>query len=102
MSARGRDRGDALPRVLPFDSRRRIAAVLERCTRTERAMLALLLYERLSTGETADALGVPAGEVERVYGGLMRRLDGALESGALPRTRRARPKDEDVELRKAS
>jgi len=100
VSARRRVNADA-PRVLPFDSRQRIAAALERCSRTERQLLALMLYERLSAPEAADVLGLRAREVERVYDGLLRELDGALD-GAAPRARRPRLPDHDLPMRKAS
>lgn len=90
------------PRVLPFDGRQRIATALERCTRSERQLLALMLYERLSAPEAAGVLGLPAGEIERVYAGLLRELDGALSSAAAPRARRPRLEDDDVPARKAS
>lgn len=102
MNARRRPTASALPRVLPFDSRRRIAAALERCTRHERQLLALMLYERLSAPEAADVLGLPAGEVERVFDGLMRELDGALAGAPERRTRRPRLVDQDTPMRKAS
>lgn len=104
MSRRRAASSDAMPRVLPFDSRRRIAAALERCTRSERAVLSLMLYERLSTIETADVLGLSAREVEKVYGGLLRELDGAIADGAPRVSRRARLEDDDTDsgLRKAS
>jgi DNA-directed RNA polymerase specialized sigma24 family protein len=90
------------PRVLPFDSRRRIAAALERCTRSERQLLALMLCERLSAPEAAGVLGLPAREVERVFAGLLRDLDVALSNGAARRSRRPRLEDADLPLRKAS
>jgi DNA-directed RNA polymerase specialized sigma24 family protein len=93
--------GRALPRIVPFDSRERIARALFHCTRPERAVLALLLIERLTPVEAADALGITAGEVERVYHDLMRDLDQTLETGAR-KSRRPRLGDDPVELRKAS
>lgn len=98
----GRRAAGRVPRIVPFDSRQRIAAALERCSRSERQLLALLLCERLSAPEAANVLGLPAGEVERVYAGLLRELGGALEHGAAPRARRPRLADDDVPMRKAS
>lgn len=103
MSARlRRAAASALPRVLPFDSRQRIAAALERCTRSERQLLALLLYERLSAPEAADVLGLSAREVQRVYAGLLRELDGALSGGSVRGGRRSRLADATAGMRKAS
>lgn len=100
MKAR-RDRSRVLPRVLPFDSRERVARALARCSARERALLALLLCEKLTANEAADALGMQPHEVERVYGGLMREMDGALEPAGR-RTRRTRLADDPTEYRKAS
>lgn len=100
MSRRPPDR--RAPRVLPFDGRRRIAAALERCTRSERQLLALLLCERLSAHEAAGVLGLGRRDVERVFTGLLRELDGALSNGVASRARRPRLEDVDVPVRKAS
>jgi DNA-directed RNA polymerase specialized sigma24 family protein len=88
--------------VLPFDSRQRIAAALEGCTRGERQLLALMLYERLSAPEAADVLGLSAREVQRVYAGLLRELDGALSSGSVRSGRRPRLAADVAGLKKAS
>jgi DNA-directed RNA polymerase specialized sigma24 family protein len=101
MSVR-RKAAPAVPRVLPFDSRRRISQVLERCTPAERRLLALMLCERLSTPEAADVLGLSAREVERAFAGLMRELGGALSARAPRPGRRPRLGEPGAELRKAS
>lgn len=91
-----------LPRILPFDGRRRIAAVLEGCSRQERLVLALLLLERLTPPEAADALGVSARRLEKIYGGLMREFDASLADGSPRRQRRRRSTGAPALLRKAS
>jgi DNA-directed RNA polymerase specialized sigma24 family protein len=74
----------------PSRSRLRIAAALQRCTSEERAVLALLLFERLTPPEAADALGVPEKRVERIYSSLIRDLLGAASDGPLRRSNRRR------------
>jgi DNA-directed RNA polymerase specialized sigma24 family protein len=103
MSARrGSDRPvNGLPRIVPFDSRERIARALAGCSAQERALLALMLYEKLTANEAADALGMQPADVERVYSGLMQELDGALASSST-RARRPRLGDDPLEFRKAS
>jgi DNA-directed RNA polymerase specialized sigma24 family protein len=103
LSARlRRAAGSSLPRVLPFDSRRRIAAALERCTRNERQLLALMLCERLSAPEAADVLGLSAREVQRAYAGLLRELDVALSGDSARAGRRPRLAAAEAGWRKAS
>ena len=91
-----------LSNVTPLDGRRRIAAALKRCTPEERVVLALLLFERLTPPEAADALGVSARQLERVYSQVLRDLDGVLQRQPTRRSRRARPTPAPITLRKAS
>src|SRR6185503_19635435 len=58
-----------------LDARRRAAtrrdrlnAALARCSRRDRVVLALMLLERLSASEAADALGISVTRLRRVYG----------------------------------
>jgi DNA-directed RNA polymerase specialized sigma24 family protein len=67
----------AVPSI-PAAMRERITAALARRATRERLMLALLLYERLTPGETAGALGLSVAEVCRVYDALLAELRRAL------------------------
>lgn len=69
-------------------SRERIAAALHRCTSEERAVLALLLFERLSPPEAADALGVSEQQVQRIYDSLIHDLRGVERDGTFRRSSR--------------
>jgi DNA-directed RNA polymerase specialized sigma24 family protein len=90
-----------LASVTPIDGRRRIAAALRQCTPEERVVLALLLFERLTPPEAADALGVSPRQLERVYNQVLRDLDGAMQTPPR-RSRRPRPPLSPITLRKAS
>ena len=85
----------------PSASRARIAAALQRCTSEERAVLALMLFERLSAPEAADALGVSEKQVESMYSALIRDLRGAEQSGTFRRSTRRRS-NTDAPTRKAA
>jgi DNA-directed RNA polymerase specialized sigma24 family protein len=93
-------RGTGAPASDRAGSRTRIASALERCTERERLVLALLLYERLTPPEAADALGVTAGQVRRMYDALLRDLRGAIRSATLRRSRR--PRETRETLKRAS
>jgi DNA-directed RNA polymerase specialized sigma24 family protein len=71
------------------ESRRRVAAALARSTVRERLVLALLLYERLTPGEVASALGCPVAEVERTYRLLLASLRVAMRRPVSGRPSRA-------------
>jgi len=77
-NASDRRSASATVACIPAAMRERIAAALARRATRERLMLALLLYERLSPGETAGALGLSVAEVCRVYDTLMAELRRAL------------------------
>jgi DNA-directed RNA polymerase specialized sigma24 family protein len=59
--------------------RERVRVALERCAEHERAVLALMLFERLTPAEAANALGVQVSELLRAYDSLMRDLRRALK-----------------------
>lgn len=61
----------AVPR---HDRRAAVARALSGCAASERVLLALLLFERLTPAEAATVLGVPAGRVERAYASLLAQL----------------------------
>jgi len=84
----------------PGTSRARIAAALACCSDTERAIVALLLEERLSPRETALALGLTESRVHRVRATLLDELRRVL-SGR-PFRRVARSGDNAIGLRRAS
>jgi len=62
--------------------RGRIAVWLDRYAAPERLMLALLLYERMSLREVANALGLSVGEVDRTYRVLLADLERAVRAPA--------------------
>jgi DNA-directed RNA polymerase specialized sigma24 family protein len=72
----------AVPR---HDRRAAVARVLSGCAASERVLLALLLFERLTPAEAASVLGVPAGRIERAYVSLLTQLRQSLRGRALPR-----------------
>jgi len=49
------------------DARTRVADALGSCTLREQLVLVLLLYERLTPAEVAEALGLTVRQVERSY-----------------------------------
>jgi DNA-directed RNA polymerase specialized sigma24 family protein len=74
--------------------RARVASTLERSTERQRLVLALLLVERMSAAEAADALGITVPRLERAYrdvlGGLRRvGRGGGSQTGVGGRSRRA-------------
>jgi DNA-directed RNA polymerase specialized sigma24 family protein len=93
-------------RPAPAAERRRlIRGALAGCPLRQRLVLALLLYERLSPAEAADALGCPEREVLRAYRALLAELRGVMRSNApgRPSRRVARvARDRDARLRRAS
>ena len=95
------DRRAATPAApTPTDeARRRVARALSRCAASERVLLALLLFERLTVAEAAEALSVPLAHVEARFEALLAEL-GAAARGATFRNRRAAPVA--VRLRRAS
>lgn len=65
----------AVPR---HDRRAAVARALSGCAASERVLLALLLFERLTPAEAANVLGVPAGRIERAYASLLSQLRQSL------------------------
>jgi DNA-directed RNA polymerase specialized sigma24 family protein len=80
--------------------RARLAAAYQRCSERRRLVLALLLVERLTAAEAADALGLSRPQVEREY----REALDAVRRSARDRTAasRARRAPAVERLRKAS
>ncbi len=78
--ARGLRRAPAPVRQLAalHSGRARIRAALEHCAEQERAVLALMLFERLTPAEAAQALGMPITDLLRTYDALLRELRRAL------------------------
>ena len=72
----------------PSETRSRVAAALQRCSSEERAVLALMLFERMSAPEAADALGVSQEQVEKTYTSLLHDLRDAGETGTFRRSTR--------------
>ena len=71
------------PVAAPRDDRRAaVARALSDCAATERVLLALLLFERLTPAEAASVLGVPAARIERAYASLLARLGESLRGRA--------------------
>jgi DNA-directed RNA polymerase specialized sigma24 family protein len=56
------------------DRRAAVARALSTCAASERVLLALLLFERLTPAEAASVLGVPAPRIERAYASLLSQL----------------------------
>lgn len=80
--------------------RARLTAALERCSERTRLVLALLLVERLTVAETADALGTTTARVEREYHDAVEELGRITRRGG---TLTSRPRRMTVErLRRAS
>ena len=89
----------AVPR---HDRRAVVARVLSGCAASERVLLALLLFERLTPAEAAMVLGVPAGRVERAYASLLARLREPLRGRAMSRATDSRFATPTARLRRAS
>jgi DNA-directed RNA polymerase specialized sigma24 family protein len=64
--------------------RQRVASALESCGESERAILALLLLERLTPGQAADVLGMPVARLERTYRDVLADLE-RVAAGAVSR-----------------
>ena len=89
------------------DARRCLGRALGRCAARERVLLALILFERLTFAEAADALGVPVRRISRLYALLLSDLRGALAGQRAPAaggSRVARPRQAApaARLRRAS
>lgn len=56
------------------DRRAAVARALSACAASERVLLALLLFERLTPAEAANVLGLPAARIERAYASLLSQL----------------------------
>lgn len=65
-----------------------VLGALAGCPLRQRLVLALLLYERLTPAEAADALGCPTREVVRAYRALLAELRGVLRAGSTGRPSR--------------
>jgi DNA-directed RNA polymerase specialized sigma24 family protein len=91
-------RPDAPPRR---DRREAVARALSGCAAHERALLALLLFERLTPAEAASVLGVPAARIERAYAALLSQLR-RLIGGSVPRVGARRFATPTACLRRAS
>jgi|RhiMetdeSRZDD1v2_1073273.scaffolds.fasta_scaffold1271759_2 DNA-directed RNA polymerase specialized sigma24 family protein len=84
-AAVGTGRGSAVAR------RARLVAALARCSARDRIVLALMLVERLSTSEAADALGISVSRLRRLYGATLAELRSAwsgVRGSVRPRARR--------------
>jgi len=67
------------PVAVPRQDRRAVVArALSACAASERVLLALLLFERLTPAEAASVLGVPADRIERAYASLLSQLRQSL------------------------
>lgn len=89
------------------DARRCLARALARCAARERVLLALILFERLTFAEAADALGVSVRRISRLYARLLSDLRDALAGRRAPAAgglRAARPRQAGpaARLRRAS
>jgi len=85
--------------------RTRVAGALRACTAREQLVLVLLLYERLTPSEAAEALGLTARQVEHAYQTALADLRRALRSrrnGRLSRAIARRSVSIVARLRKAS
>lgn len=69
--------------------RNRIAGALRACTPREQLVLVLLLYERLTPAEAAEALGLTPRQVERAYQAALADLQRALRGRTASRLSRA-------------
>jgi len=83
------------------DRREAVARALSGCAASERVLLALLLFERLTPAEAASVLDVPAARIERAYAALLSELRG-LSGGRAPRLRAPRFATPTARLRRAS
>jgi len=85
-------------------ARARLAAALARRAAHERDLLALLLVERLTPAEAADALGISARALRRTFAAVMAGLEAELRRAtpARPRRPRGRAPEPAELLRRAS
>jgi DNA-directed RNA polymerase specialized sigma24 family protein len=86
-------------------ARARVAGALRACTAREQLVLVLLLYERLTPFEAAEALGLTPRQVERAYHAALAGLQGTLRgrrNGRLSRAIARRSISIEARLRKAS
>ncbi len=84
-------RGSAAAGRSAVARRARLVAALARCSARDRVVLALMLVERLSTSEAADALGISVSRLRRVYGESLSELRLAwsgVRGSVRPRARR--------------
>jgi DNA-directed RNA polymerase specialized sigma24 family protein len=82
-----------------------VAGALRACTAREQLVLVLLLYERLTPHEAAQALGLTARQVERAYHAAFADLQSALRgrgNGRLSRAIARRSVSIEARLRRAS
>lgn len=100
MSAPASRRRAARPGAAGVPDARRLREALEGCAPHERALLALLLVERLTPTEAARALHVPAASVLRRYRALLGELARAYHG--LSSRRAARAASDLLRLRRAS
>lgn len=85
--------------------RARVAGALRACTAREQLVLVLLLYERLTPHEAAEALGLTSRQVERAYHAALADLKGALRgrrNGRLSRTIARRSVSIEARLRRTA
>jgi DNA-directed RNA polymerase specialized sigma24 family protein len=80
--------------------RERLALALERCPRRDRLVLALMLVDRLSADEAADALGISVGRLQHAFEVTLEDLRRVLAGGPL-RSRTRRALSADGRLRRA-
>jgi len=96
----------AAPAASPASRERaRVAGALRACTVREQLVLVLLLYERLTPREAAQALGLTSRQVERAYLAALVELQGALRgqgNGRLSRAIARRSISIEARLRKVS
>jgi DNA-directed RNA polymerase specialized sigma24 family protein len=90
-------RTPASPVVEP--ARRHLSRALSHCAPEERALLALLVFERLTPEEAAQVLGIPCEAVETRLDALMVELRAAVRGVPF---RPRRPAVTPVRLRRAS
>lgn len=80
-------------------ARRRLSRALSRCAAEERVLLALLLFERLTPAEAAEALSISVADVESRFDHLRAELEGTVREVPF-RARRTAPVG--LRLRRAS
>lgn len=108
LRATTRGRGTAGTTAARADAalgRTRIAGALSACTPREQLVLVLLLYERLTPAEAAEALGLTTRQVEHAYHAALADLQRALRgrtTGRLSRAIARRSISIDARLRKAA